>query len=63
VPRLPDSVIGGIISYFGDYQKMLHASVADFDQVEGVGRTRAQLIRHYLDQLLDVSSLWSDHSD
>jgi diadenylate cyclase len=63
VPRLPDSVKDAIITHFGDYQKRMHASVSDFDQVEGVGRARAQLIRHYLDQMLDVSSVWNPLTD
>ena len=58
VPRLPEPVKVSLIDHFGDFQKLLHASVADLDQVDGVGRTRAQLIRHYFDQLLDSTPVW-----
>ncbi len=58
VPRLPETVKSSLIDHFGDFQKMLHASVGDFDQVDGVGSTRAHHLRHYFDQLLSLSPLW-----
>lgn len=58
VPRLPDAVKISLLEHFGDFQKMLQASVAEFDQVEGVGRTRAQQLRQYFDQLLDIHPVW-----
>ncbi len=63
VPRLPDSVKAALIEHFGDFQKMLHASVAEFDQVEGVGRTRAHQLRQYFDQLLDAHPMWGFDDD
>ncbi len=63
VPRLPDAVKEALVDHFGNFQKLLHASVGDFDQVEGVGRTRAQLLRHYFDHLLDASPIWHFDTD
>ncbi len=58
VPRLPDSVKEALISHFGDFQKLLHATAGELDQVEGVGRHRAQILRHYFDQMLEMSPTW-----
>ena len=58
VHRLPEAIKDSLAGHFGDFQKMLHASAADFDQVEGVGRARAQLLHHHFEQLLDSSPLW-----
>ena len=32
--------------------------VAELDQVEGVGRTRARQLRHYFDRLLESNRSW-----
>ncbi len=50
VPRLPDSVRDAILRRFGSYGRLKKASVAELDQVEGVGPARAARIRAYLDQ-------------
>ncbi len=60
VPRLPEPVKAALVDHFGDFQKMLHASVSEFDQVDGVGSTRAHHLRHYFDQLLSFSPLWEE---
>lgn len=56
VPRLPENVKDALLSHFRDFQSMLHASVADLDKVEGVGRARAQQLRTYLDRVLELGS-------
>ncbi len=58
VPRLPDSVKDALVDHFGGFQKLIHATVSELDQVEGVGSTRAHHLRHYFDQLLAASPLW-----
>ena len=63
LPRLPDSVRAALVAHFGDFQKMLNATVGDLDQVEGVGRTRAQQLRHFFDQLLANSPRWNLFDD
>ncbi len=63
VPRLPDAVKDSLVDHFGDLQKMLHATVGDFDQVDGVGRARAQQLRHFFDRLLELSHAWEFTDD
>jgi len=58
VPRLPEAVKSSLVERFGDLQSLLHASVSDLDQVDGVGRARAQQLRHYLDRLLEANRGW-----
>jgi diadenylate cyclase len=54
VPRLPESVRQSLVGHFRGFQRMLHASVADFERVEGVGRARAQQLRRFFDRLLEL---------
>lgn len=55
IPRLPDGVVEALIAHFGDFSKMLHASVAELDQVDGVGTARARNLRRHFDRLLDTA--------
>ena len=57
VPRLPESVKEALVGHFRDFQKLLAASVDELDLVEGVGTTRAQLLRNYLDRLAQVGTI------
>ena len=43
-----------IMRKFGSYARLRAATVADLDSVDGVGPTRAQTIRAYLDKLEEV---------
>ena len=63
IPRLPDAVKDSLVSHFENLQQLLYASVADLDQVEGVGRTRARQLRHYFDRLLDTTRSWALDED
>lgn len=54
VPRVPDSVRHSLINHFRGFQRLLHASVSDFEKVEGVGRTRAQQLRRFFDRMIDL---------
>ncbi len=54
VPRLPDSVRQSLSSHFRGFQRLLHASVSDFEKVEGVGRARAQQLRRFFDRMIDL---------
>lgn len=51
VPGLPEPVKDALISHFRTFPKLLRASVTGLAEVEGVGRTRAQHLRSYLDRL------------
>ena len=64
IPRLPDAVKDSLVDRFGNLQALLVASVADLDDVEGVGRTRARQLRHYFDRLLDTSrTTWTEDEE
>jgi diadenylate cyclase len=62
LPRLPDAVKASLMDRFENLQGLLHASVGDLDDVEGVGRTRARQLRNYFDRLLD-SRGWGHDDD
>ncbi len=51
IPRLPLSVIGNIVSRFGDLSSVVEASAEALDDVEGVGEVRARAIRDGLQRL------------
>ncbi|HEX8769878.1 MAG TPA: DNA integrity scanning diadenylate cyclase DisA [Acidimicrobiales bacterium] len=57
VPRLPEVVIDRIVERFGSLHKILRASVADLDEVEGVGEARARAIEESLRRLAETSIL------
>ena len=51
VPRLPESVKDALVAHFKTFPNLLKATVGDLAEVEGVGRTRGQQLRSYLDRL------------
>jgi diadenylate cyclase len=57
IPRLPDAVVERIVRRFGNLQKILRATTDDLDDVEGVGSTRARLIKDGLARLAETSIL------
>jgi diadenylate cyclase len=57
VPRLPEAVKDALISRFRDLQRLLEASVGDFDTVEGVGTARAHQLRRYLDRVRQAGTI------
>ena len=57
VPRLPDAVIDGIVERFGSLQKVLRASVADLEDVQGVDEARARAVKEGLARLAEASIL------
>jgi len=59
VPRLPEAVKASLVARFGELPHLLEATVAELDQVEGVGRTRARQLRRYFDRLLESNRSWS----
>ncbi len=58
VPHLPESVQEAAAKHFGDFRKLLHASVEELDDVPGVGHTRAVQIRAWLDRAIDSVGFW-----
>ncbi|MCJ7726105.1 MAG: DNA integrity scanning diadenylate cyclase DisA [Acidimicrobiia bacterium] len=63
LPRLPDAVKDSLIERFENLQGLLHASVTELDDVEGVGRARARQLRNYFDRLQDTSHGWGLEED
>jgi diadenylate cyclase len=57
IPRLPDAVVERITQRFANLQKILRATTADLDDVEGVGETRARAIKEGLTRLAETSIL------
>lgn len=53
IPRLPESVIAKLVKRFSNLQGVMDASLADLDDVEGVGETRARSIRDGLNRLAE----------
>jgi diadenylate cyclase len=59
IPRLPESVIDHIVEHFGTLSKIMRATIADLEAVEGVGDQRARAIKEGLSRLAEASIL--DH--
>ncbi|MDN5745361.1 MAG: DNA integrity scanning diadenylate cyclase DisA [Nocardioidaceae bacterium] len=57
VPRLPASVIEGLVDQFGTLQKLLSAGIDDLQAVEGVGELRARSVREGLSRLAESTIL------
>lgn len=57
IPRLPAPVVEKIVNRFSDFQNILKASIDSLDEVEGVGRVRAQTIQDGLKRLREYSVL------
>jgi diadenylate cyclase len=57
VPRLPTSVVDGLIGQFDSLQKLLSAGVEELQVVEGVGELRARSVREGLSRLAESSIL------
>ena len=57
VPRLPESVIEGLVDHFGTLQKLLSAGIDDLQAVEGVGELRARSVREGLSRLAESTIL------
>jgi len=54
VPRIPESVADAILRRFGSYDRLMKATAEDLAKVDGVGQTRAQTVRAYLNQVNDA---------
>jgi diadenylate cyclase len=57
VPRLPATAADSLIRQFGGLQKLLAASVADLQRVEGVELAQARGVREGLSRLAESSLL------
>jgi diadenylate cyclase len=57
LPQFPDAVVDGIVDHFGGLQRIMRASVADLEEVGGVGRARARSVKEGLARLAEASIL------
>ncbi len=57
IPRLPASVVDGLVEHFGSLQRLLGATVEDLQAVDGVGAARARAVREGLSRLAEASIL------
>lgn len=55
IPRLPSQVVENLVQTFGDFQKILKASIEELDEVEGIGEVRARAIKNGLKRLREQS--------
>lgn len=58
VPRLPFGVIQNMVKYFHEFTAIQQASIAELDDVEGIGETRAKNIRDGLKRMRE--QIYSD---
>lgn len=55
LPRLPMPIVEAVVAHFGTLQKLLAATVEDFQVVDGVGAVRARSLREGLSRLAETS--------
>jgi diadenylate cyclase len=55
VPRMPGAILDRVVEHFGGLQKLLAASAEDLQVVDGVGESRARLVREAISRLAEVS--------
>jgi diadenylate cyclase len=57
LPRFPPTLIDRLVAHLSTFQSIMHASVADLEQVEGVGEARAKSVKEGLARLAESSIL------
>ncbi|PWD51885.1 DNA integrity scanning protein DisA [Serinibacter arcticus] len=55
IPRLPTAIVESTVGHFGSLQRMLSATVEDFQLVDGIGAIRARSLREGLSRLAETS--------
>lgn len=50
-------MIDNVVERFGDLQKIMRATIADLDEVDGVGESRARAMKDGLARLAETSIL------
>ncbi len=63
VGRIPESVREELWNHFGSIDALLAASTKDLEEVEGIGATRAALLRRHFDRLRAAATAWEPESD
>jgi diadenylate cyclase len=57
LPRFPDALADRIAEHFDGLPRIMRASVADLEEVEGVGEARARSVKEGLARLAEASIL------
>jgi diadenylate cyclase len=57
IPKLPPVVIENMVKTFGEFKKILEASIEELDTVEGIGEARARLIQDGLRKMQEQALL------
>lgn len=57
LPRFPEGLVERIVEHFGGLQRIMRTSVADLEEVEGVGEARARSVKEGLARLAEASIL------
>jgi len=57
IPRLPETIVHHVVSDLGNLPKIMRATTADLERVEGVGANRARAIKEGLARLAETSIL------
>jgi diadenylate cyclase len=58
IGRIPETVRDELVRSFKSLPKMVQASQAELDKVEGIGDARAAHLRRYFDRLLITAAAW-----
>jgi diadenylate cyclase len=57
LPRFPEALADRIVEHFAGLQRIMRASVAELEEVGGVGEARARSVKDGLAQLAEASIL------
>lgn len=63
VGRIPESVRDVILVHFPTFEAMLAATPGELERVEGIGGTRANLLRRHFDRLRAAAAAWEPDPD
>ena len=57
LPRFPDTLVDRIVEHFAGLQRIMRTSVAELEEVDGVGEARARSVKDGLARLAEASIL------
>jgi diadenylate cyclase len=57
LPRFPEALVDRIVEHFAGLQRIMRTSVAELEEVEGVGEARARSVKEGLARLAEASIL------
>lgn len=57
IPRFPDHVVDRVVSRFGTLHGIMRATIGELEKVDGVGESRARMIKDGLSRMAEVSIL------